>query len=44
MIGETHEEPSLVAKQINAAKDLKDVMLMIDEIARELTNNGKNQG
>ncbi|CAM5193856.1 hypothetical protein [Alishewanella longhuensis] len=43
MMGQTHSESSLVAKQINAAKDLKDVMLMIEEIARELTMNDNNQ-
>lgn len=44
MMGQTQTEFSLIAKQVNAAKDLKDVMLMIEEIARELTRNDNNQG
>lgn len=44
MMGQTHSESSLVAKQINAAKDLKDIMIMIEEIVSELTRNDNNQG
>lgn len=43
MMGQTHSESSLVAKQINAAKDLKDVILMIEDIARVLTRDNNNQ-